>query len=143
MDNTNVPEMEQALPAEFHGLENSPMKKPSLLFLLVSLMALNGSKYKLFPFFFLSFNYYYYYTHFNSNTTIWGLLLAYKSLVFNPFHFIHKSIKIVFTNLNNVSIFIIFLCLIFIYVSNVTFLSPLGTFLTHFPFVWVRNCYIK
>ena len=45
MVSTNAQDQEQALQAGFHGQENLLMRKPNLLFLLVSLMGLNGSNY--------------------------------------------------------------------------------------------------
>lgn len=42
MDNTNAKGQELASLEEYHGLGNSLMKKLSLLFLLASLMDLNG-----------------------------------------------------------------------------------------------------
>lgn len=45
MGNTSAQEQGQVLQGECHGQENSLMRKPSLLFHLASLMALNGSSY--------------------------------------------------------------------------------------------------
>ena len=61
MGNTNVQGQEQPLQGECHGLENSLIRKPSLLFHLATLMGLNGSNcndsipHKLFFFIFFSF----------------------------------------------------------------------------------------
>lgn len=43
MGNTNAQGQEQPLQEECHGLENSLIRKPSLLFHLPTLMGLNGS----------------------------------------------------------------------------------------------------
>lgn len=44
MDNTNAQDQEQNLQEEWHGRENSLMRKLNPLFHLTSLMALNGSE---------------------------------------------------------------------------------------------------
>lgn len=45
MGNTNAQDQELTSLGEFHGQDNSLMRKLSLLFLLVTLMDLNGSSY--------------------------------------------------------------------------------------------------
>jgi len=47
MDNTNAQDLEQVLQGEYHGQENSLMKKLDLFFHLTLLMGLNGSIFSL------------------------------------------------------------------------------------------------
>jgi hypothetical protein len=47
MDNTNAQGLEQTLQGEYHGQENSLMRKLNLFFHLLLLMGLNGSIFSL------------------------------------------------------------------------------------------------
>jgi hypothetical protein len=47
MDNTNAQDLEQTLQGEYHGQENSLMRKLNLFFHLLLLMGLNGSIFSL------------------------------------------------------------------------------------------------